>query len=409
MGKLNLTRERFEGLGFEIAKVVYMFSLVSEILLCGLAAYTGDQRFTPILLMLLLVPVYSVIIRRLFKNFFLFFLAHVLLIGLVFLLRDPVVMAVVGVYILADIIYIYVRKISGANDPMTVALLLVAFVTALVLYLTAESIGAAFVRPLIITMFILQVVIYLFYFHHMNMRETLSANTQSANQSIRKINSLNNKAILMFMAILLILIAAGVFLRLDVVITMIGQLLLFVLRFIGRLLFRGGSTTQETITPEESPTGGEMVSGVPDGYEPWKIWLILEKIGVVFCVIVAIALVIYVAYRLYQRFKMDRVEEDVLSDYSETTLFVERVKREKKERTSIFELFNLSNEKKVRRLFRKKVLHRMKAGDPIRPSQTAQEIRAAVRGEDLSRLTDLYEKARYSNEPVTKEEVQSVS
>ncbi len=408
MGKLNLSRERFEGLGFEIAKVVYMFSIASEVLVCGLAAYTGNQKFTPLALLLLLIPVYSVVIRRLFKNFFLFFLAHAALFGLLFLLKDPVAIVVIAAYIVADIIYIYVRKFSGVNDPMTVAQLITAFAFATAMYLISGKTDAAFVRPVIVTMFILQVVIYLLYFHQMNMRETLSANTQSASQSIKKINSLNNKAILMFLGILLVLIAAGVFLRLDVVISAIGELLLFIVRFIVRLLFRGGDGEPGEIIRDEEMPGGEMVNGVPDGYEPWKIWLILEKVIMVASIILAIAGVIYLAYYLYKKFKMDKVEEDVLSDYSETTVFVERVKREKKERTSLFELFNLSNEKKIRRIFRKKVLQRIKAGDPITPSQTAQEIRAAVKGEDLTTLAALYDKARYSEEPITKEEVQSV-
>ena len=67
-------RSRFEGLGQEIVKVVYMFSIVSEILACILAAYTKDMRYTPLVLLLLLVPVYSVIMCRLLKSFFLFFL-----------------------------------------------------------------------------------------------------------------------------------------------------------------------------------------------------------------------------------------------------------------------------------------------------------------------------------------------
>ena len=127
------------------------------------------------------------------------------------------------------------------------------------------------------------------------------------------------------------------------------------------------------------------------------------------CLISAIILIGYICYRLYQKFKMDRVEEDVLSDYAETTLFIERVKPEKKERMSLRERLNLPNDRKIRRLFRKRVQHRIKAGDPIRPSQTPREICNTVKAEDLTALTTLYEKARYSDIPITKEDVQSVS
>ena len=76
---------------------------------------------------------------------------------------------------------------------------------------------------------------------------------------------------------------------------------------------------------------------------------------------------------------------------------------------SLRERLNLPNDKKIRRLFRKKVRARIKAGDPITAAQTPQEICRTVKAEDLSRLTGLYEKARYSDIPITKEDVQSVS
>ena len=117
----------------------------------------------------------------------------------------------------------------------------------------------------------------------------------------------------------------------------------------------------------------------------------------------------YIFYRLYQKFKMDRVEEDVLSDYAETTVFVERVKPEKKERRSLKDLFNVPNDRKIRRIYQKKILHRIKAGDPIHPADTPRQILATVKAEDLTHLTEVYEKARYSDIPITKEDVQSVS
>ena len=410
MGKLSLSKERFQGIGFELAKVLMMFSLVSEVLCFLLAAYTKDTRFTALCMFLLLIPMYSVLIRRLIKNFFLFFLAHAALYGLIFLFHDVVPMVVIGAYVTADVIYIYVRKISGVNDPMSVALLFLSFVVALGTYLLCTSMEVTFLRPMILCMFLLQIMIYLIYFHQMNIHDTLSANTQSASQSIRKINSLNNKVIIMFIGVLLVLIGAGVLMRLDVAISLIGRGLLALLKVVVRFLFRGGDSApvEETIV-EETEGGGDMGSGVPEGYEPWMIWIILEKIMTVLAVVIVIALIAYVFYRLYQKFRMDRVEEDVLSDYAETPVFIERARPEKKERMSLRERLNLPNDKKIRRLFRKKVRARIKAGDPITAAQTPQEICRTVKAEDLSRLTGLYEKARYSDIPITKEDVQSVS
>ncbi|MCR5005282.1 MAG: DUF4129 domain-containing protein [Clostridiales bacterium] len=411
MAELNTsTTSRFEGIGFEITKVVYIFSMVSVIASCLMGTYSKDARYVPLCMGLLLIPVYSVVVRRLIKNFFLFFLAHVILAGLLFLYKDPVIMALIGGYVLADIIYIYVRKISGVNDPMTGATLVVAFAVAIITYIFTGRAKLEFVHPVIITVFIMQIVAYLVYFHQMNIRETLVANTQSASQSIKKINRLNSKVIWMFVVILLILIGVGIAVRLDVAFTMIGRGLLIGLRFIVRLVFQGGKQDTETGPIYVDEAGGQGdPNTVPDDYVTWPIWLILEKILYVFAVIVMLALIGYIFYRLYQKFKMDRVEEDVLSDYAETTVFVERVKREKKERRSLWDILNVPNDKKVRRLYQKKILHRIKAGDRITAADTPRQILETVKAEDLTHITEVYERARYSDIPITKEDVQSIS
>ncbi|MBR2264248.1 MAG: DUF4129 domain-containing protein [Firmicutes bacterium] len=411
MEELNTsTTSRFEGIGFEITKVVYIFSMVSVIAACLMATYSKDARYLPLCMVLLLVPVYSVIIRRLIKNFFLFFLAHVLLVGLMLLYKNPVVMALIGGYVLADIIYIYVRKISGVNDPMTSATLIVAFAVALITYIFCARMQIPFVQPVIIAVFIVQIVAYLVYFHQMNIHDTLEVNTESASQSIKKINRLNSKVIWMFVIVLLILIGVGVLARLDVIFTMAGRGLLAGLRFVLSFLFRGGKTEAEARPVYVDEAGGQGdPNTVPDDYVTWPIWLILEKIMFVLGVIVILFLIGYIFYRLYQRFKMDRVEEDVLSDYADTTVFVERVKPEKRERRSLRDLFNVTNDKKVRRMYQKKIQRRIKAGDKITAADTPRQIVEIVKAEDLTQITEVYERARYSDIPITKEDVQSIS
>ena len=406
----NTNTSRFEGVGFEITKVVYIFSMVSVIATCLMATYSKDNRYVPLTMGLLLVPVYSVIIRRLIKNFILFFLAHAVLGGLLFLYKEPVPMVLIGGYVLADIVYIYVRKISGVNDPMTVAMLVVSFAVNLLCYIFTGRAGLTFVQPIIIAVFIIQIVAYLVYFHQMNIHDTLEVNTQSASQSIKKINRLNSKVIWMFVIILLILIGVGMVARLDIIFTMIGRGLLSGLGVIARFLFRGNKTESESGPIYVDEAGGQGdPNTVPDDYVTWPIWIILEKIMMVVGTIIVLVAIGYVFYRLYQKFKMDRVEEDVLSDYAETTLFVERVKPEKKERRSLKDIFNVSNDRKVRRLYQKKIQHRIRAGDQITAADTPRQILQIVKGEDLSHITEVYERARYSNIPITKEDVQSIS
>ena len=216
MAKL-INKERFQGVGMELVKVEFIFSLVSEVLIFALAAYTKDLSYVPLLLALLLVPAYSVIMRRLIPSFILFFLAHAALYALVLLCNGILPMVVVGAYITVDVIYIYVRKISGVNDPMSVAQLMVAFALAFVLYLSTPQINMPSIRPILITFFIVQIVVYLIYFHQMNIKETLSANTQSASQSIAKINRLSFILLLCVMLIYAVVIGGELMRSLGVI------------------------------------------------------------------------------------------------------------------------------------------------------------------------------------------------
>ena len=97
-----------------------------------------------------------------------------------------------------------------------------------------------------------------------------------------------------------------------------------------------------------------------------------------------------------------------MDEFEETSLFMEKEERTERKREPIWERLRLSNEKKVRRLYRKRLEGPMKAGDKVAPSDSPGEILKKLPEERLEALTALYEKARYSEEPVSKEELKSV-
>ena len=69
----------------------------------------------------------------------------------------------------------------------------------------------------------------------------------------------------------------------------------------------------------------------------------------------------------------------------------------------------MTPEKKIRRLYFHKISRFMKKGDRIKPANTPVEIERALRDqENLQALTRVYQKARYSDEPITKEEIGEV-
>jgi len=396
------------GIGMELIKVVFMFSMVSEILVTFIAALQKDVNHAYWMLVLILVPVISVFLRRFVHKFGWFFLAHAALMGGLFLMPTTLTKVFAGIYIAADIIYIYVRRTSGTDDPMSAMQLVISFVVAFVLYITVGKMDLENLRPMILAFFIFHISVYMIYFHQLNVRDALEASAEHLNQATKKLNGINNKIIAFYVVIMLLLIGVGVVLRMDVVFSMIGQLLLLMVRAIVKLVFREKSGNSEVIVGDQ-PEGMGGDSGGPAGeFVTYEFWFIIEKIVMAVCLIAAIIGLVYLAYRFYKRFMQNRIEEHSTADFEETTVFVEKAQKVRKERKSLFDYFNLTNDKKVRHIYAKKIQKQIKAGVPVKSSQTVQEIRQIVEKENLTRITALYEKARYSDQPISKEEVKSV-
>ena len=223
--KVNV-KERMHGIGLELIKVVFMFSMASEILVCFLAALQKDDEYAPWMLALIIVPVISVFLRRFVQKFSWFFLGHVALMCSLFLMPTILTKVLAGIYIAVDIIYIYVRRTSGTDDPMSTIQLVIAFALALVLYFASGKMEIESLRPMILAMFIVHISVYMIYFHQLNVREALEASAGHLNQATKKLNGINNKIIAFYVVIMLLLIGVGVVLRMDVVFSMLGQMLL---------------------------------------------------------------------------------------------------------------------------------------------------------------------------------------
>ncbi len=407
--KKNRGPRRTDGLMLELVKVLFIFSVADEALLCVAAAWTGDLSLMPWMTALLLIPVYSVLALRFVRNFFGFLFLHLLLFAVPLLYPDVVSRILAALFVIADILYIYVRRLTGSNEPMSFSMTMVAFGLAAVLYFAAPALKIEFVRPTLSVLFLLQLTAYLVYFHQNNVRETLAIQEEDRNQSLGKIHSFNNRILLAFVLVMLLLVGAGLIFRLDVVLAEIGHLLFTGFKALIRLLFRGGSEDEESgeVPKETVPDGGGGPLLPADDTEPFLIWKILEAAAVVVTAVLILAGICYILYKFYKKFTEGRVEESQQADYRETTVFLERVKREKKERRPFREYFILSNEQKVRRLYKKRIEKQIRAGVKVEPSRTVQEIRALLPQEDLAKISEVYEKARYSGQPVSREELRS--
>lgn len=179
------------------------------------------------------------------------------------------------------------------------------------------------------------------------------------------------------------------------------HLIMYVVAAIRLLLSR------ENQTEEEEPIEEGLLESLEELQEPSLLAQILQTI----CVIAFLLIVIYLLYRVLSyliRLFFNRYAKD--SDIIVTLHSYKDQTKSKAEKTSVLEkikeILRTDNAMKLRHAYRLKV----KSYPPeVYPkSNTPKEIAdniLEVYDEDIKELTDLYEKARYSNEEITIDEV----
>lgn len=204
---------------------------------------------------------------------------------------------------------------------------------------------------------------------------------------------------------------AAPFMKLDQVLIKAGILLRDFLRwFISLLPVSEGEQIME-------PMGGQGESGFGFGEVEGEqsllmkiLDMLLEIVGwiVLIAVIAGILyLVIKRVLQLYQQFN-ERVEEngDLVENLMVSQKGQDKVRMNRKDRENLF--LNFSPEARIRKHYKKRVQKENK--EEIRSSWTPQQLEQAVSlsKEQKDKFHRYYEKARYSNETCTKEEMQDM-
>lgn len=130
---------------------------------------------------------------------------------------------------------------------------------------------------------------------------------------------------------------------------------------------------------------------------------ILNIIFVAFAVVVSIGLLVLVIKSLknirYNKSQGLDVKEFVKPDFTK--------KKEKKPKEKTFMFRNMPNEAAVRKFYKKTIRKNLEKGREVDSKNTPCEITKSVMGwdESASEITEIYEKARYSREQITAEDV----
>ncbi len=188
--------------------------------------------------------------------------------------------------------------------------------------------------------------------------------------------------------------------------TVLKNILIWVLR----LLFRGGGEAVEEILPQETPHRKQDQGMMPvEEAEPALIWVILEKLLMIAMAVAFAALIIWAVYSLI-KFLHDRFRSRIVTGEEElenTTDIREKceIERRQSKKHSFFGF--LSTKERIRRIYKKEVWtgrwQLAKDGSPdVLRRLTAKECGVGLA---RNRLAQVYEKARYSQEECTSEDI----
>lgn len=164
----------------------------------------------------------------------------------------------------------------------------------------------------------------------------------------------------------------------------------------------GGYEQEQAMKNKPENTGGEMAPffEMPEGN------VVLDIIAAVFAVVIVVCMMILVIKALrdirYKKSLGNDVKEFIKPEFKKKE---KTVRKEKKD-----SLFHGSNDMAVRKAYKNIIRGKLKRNQSVKGSLTPREISSEVIGwtEETKALTLLYEKARYSDEAITKEEAQKM-
>ena len=270
-----------------------------------------------------------------------------------------------------------------------------AFVSAQAIFAGALAIAAgylnqpaaAFIQPVTVGIVFICFIVFQ---HIKNLDETLDLITRTTTQPVHAIFSANNRIIAVFAAIAGIAALLSAYIKLDKAVSTLGNGLLAILRFLLGLLNAKKEAAPEAALPETPQQPAMPFPFAPDDAKPWPIWEILGNIlyyAVIAALILGAAgLAIYLCIRIYRRFYETVKTDDEIEVIPHDSLAAEAVK-------AIRAFFMPVSG--IRRHFYRKIKRYIGKGVPIRPSDTPEEMTAKISEEDISRLTEAYQKARY--------------
>lgn len=387
-----------------------MMRFIPAYLFIAIITHFFDPQSSVHTLFLLPIPILSYLIKKYTQHIWSFLVFHGVLLALylVFLTNVALVVAA-SFYIAVLAIIAYYNKNQRLELENTSPVLLILFV---MLYTACYLTKMSELQQLCFLLSIVYVLLFITNKYLLNLVRFVYNHEGMTNIPFHQIRASNRVMTTFLGGLFLIMMLTFSLIPLDRLFSVLGKLFIRLIRFLISL-FRFEE-------PEDSPEPEEedmLIEDYPIN-EPSRLMeiisQILEWVAAILVIVFILAAVMYALYQIYQYFylKSDQVVRDKI-EFLSPFVQKERVKHNHKK---IFRnLFGRSNNAQIRKFFIQAVNANLTSDTKLDQSLTPSEISASILGspsetsvsviEQNHLITEYYEKARYSNEECSKEEV----
>lgn len=393
------------------------FLLYYAVLCMGL--YTYNKNITPCLAALLTVLPFAgtVLLSQYAKNAALYVLYHGALLAAVwlchFLLPAFLNMGnalLLSAAVIVPFILFFTKRLHAEKNAHYLNLSPLLAMVFIILWIIADQMDFAPLATLIIVVACVFLMLCLLGQYLNNFYDYMENNSQVANMPMGAILHSSNGVMAIFMVLAMACILLFTNLGLGRLITALKELLLTGIRYLLSLAPEGDPTQYSTnVEAETSAAAPPQFMAEDGGTSPIMVAIsnVIFTILQIALIVGAAVLIIYTIYQLYRRFgSFNFTKKAKIAAQDDCNDVVEKIVTSKKSRHSLF-FTGTMPEDKIRRLYYKKIRAAHKK-EPVPQTRTPSELTQSLQPSDTeaaARFTALYEKARYSNQPPTAEEI----
>lgn len=354
--------------------------------------------------LLLLLPVCLImsIIRLKINILSLFILAQLTLAMLPLLLpSDWIFKIAASIMLLGYAVYSFVLRIKRDSE-----LSIGVWITSLGLLALFSALGSYFSHDILpeLNAFLALILTIGFFLYRQTkaVDDSLGIILKTARQPTKTILKFNNRIIGVFLAIMLVFALLSSLLPAYEALSGVGTLLLAAIRAIFSLFnFEGGGDDPVYTKPPALSVGGPIDYSMPGDNAPWLTAILngLFYIAATAALIFVLGLIVNSFYKIYKAFYSENRKTVLEGDT------VEYIGVAEKHNSSIDGGFLRSifpkkqtEKDKIRREYKKRILwHKRRGVDVTSPDTTGEIAQKVSQKENITELTDKYNKARYSD------------